>query len=436
MKIEKQLFIRYIIDSFLYLISFGFAFYIRFFTSIFGKPPIDIFMMKSYFITILIFLPIYLIILSFFDIYEIFYKYSFIEIFRNRFKGVTASLTIFFAASFFIRSFSYSRLTFILIWIFLTIIPSVIQYCLVQYYLYTNFLFIINKDRKEMIKNKLHIFKEIIYVDNIKKEDIEKLIKQRQPHYLFLILEDITNININEINSLSTFYNCKLCLIPELSLKFPINMKKKSFDSIIYFVFELNILKKHNIIIKRSFDIIISLVSLIIFSPLFLLISIALFFEERQIFYLQDRIGKNGKIFKIIKFRTMRKDAEKQTGPIWAKENDPRTTKIGRILRSLSLDEIPQFINILQGEMSLIGPRPERPFFVKEFQQQLPNYNYRHIVKPGLTGWAQVNGLRGNTSIEKRLEYDLYYIYNFTWYLEFKILFKTIMEFLFHKTAY
>ena len=129
-------------------------------------------------------------------------------------------------------------------------------------------------------------------------------------------------------------------------------------------------------------------------------------------------------------------DAERESGPVWASENDPRRTAVGKFLRRFSLDELPQLWNVLMGDMSLVGPRPERPFFVDQFKDRVPQYMLRHKVKAGITGWAQVNGWRGNTSIEKRIEYDLYYIENWSVALDFKIMWLTIMYLSFHRHAY
>jgi lipopolysaccharide/colanic/teichoic acid biosynthesis glycosyltransferase len=129
----------------------------------------------------------------------------------------------------------------------------------------------------------------------------------------------------------------------------------------------------------------------------------------------------------MIKFRSMRQDAETGTGPVWSRDSDPRRTRVGRMIRSLNLDELPQLLNVLRGDMSLVGPRPERPHFIEQFKQRLPRYMARHRVRAGITGWAQVNGLRGNTSITDRLKYDLYYIENWSFWLDIRILIRTIL---------
>jgi lipopolysaccharide/colanic/teichoic acid biosynthesis glycosyltransferase len=144
-------------------------------------------------------------------------------------------------------------------------------------------------------------------------------------------------------------------------------------------------------------------------------------------------MGLDGRAFTVYKFRSMYYDAEASTGPIWAHDNDPRATPVGRWLRRLDLDELPQFWNVLKGEMSIVGPRPERPFFVQQFKHRIPQYMLRHKVKAGITGWAQVNGWRGNTSLEKRIEYDLYYIENWSVTLDLKIMWLTLVRGLFQR---
>jgi len=178
---------------------------------------------------------------------------------------------------------------------------------------------------------------------------------------------------------------------------------------------------------KRAEDILGSLIGLLVAVPV---LAIAAGFIRRSsagsVFYPQERCGEGGRSFTLYKLRTMRTDAESATGPVWTQEDDPRRTRVGTFLRRYNLDELPQFWNILRGDMSLVGPRPERPFFVEQFREEIGRYMWRHVSKPGLTGWAQVNGLRGNTDIRERLAYDLYYLENWSLALDFKILIKTL----------
>ncbi|MBK9090890.1 MAG: sugar transferase [Holophagales bacterium] len=155
-------------------------------------------------------------------------------------------------------------------------------------------------------------------------------------------------------------------------------------------------------------------------------VALAIWMEDRgPVFYTQERMGLDGRLFRILKFRSMRVGAEDETGAVWAQEGDTRRTRVGAFLRSTSLDEVPQLVNIFTGDMSLVGPRPERPEFVREFKEKFPQYMLRHRVRAGLTGWAQVHGWRGNTSLSKRVEYDLYYIENWSLALDLQILWRT-----------
>lgn len=188
---------------------------------------------------------------------------------------------------------------------------------------------------------------------------------------------------------------------------------------------------------KRVTDIIVASVALVVLSPL--LLGIALLVRlgsPGPVLYRQERMGLDGRTFQMLKFRSMRLDAEDATGAVWAREGDDRRTLLGTILRKTSLDELPQLWNVLRGEMSLVGPRPERPVFVHQFRKEIPHYMLRHKVKAGITGWAQVNGWRGNTSLRRRIECDLYYIQNWSYALDLKILTLTLWKGFVNKNAY
>jgi exopolysaccharide biosynthesis polyprenyl glycosylphosphotransferase len=188
---------------------------------------------------------------------------------------------------------------------------------------------------------------------------------------------------------------------------------------------------------KQILDICLAGVGLVVISPLLLLVAILVRLDSAgPIFYLQERIGLDGRTFRMIKFRSMRVDAEAQTGPVWAKMNDPRRTRLGAWLRKYSVDELPQLVNVLRGEMSLVGPRPERPSFVEEFRGSVPQYMSRHRVKSGITGWAQISGMRGQSPIEERTRYDIWYIQHWSLWLDFKILVRTLYVCIFYPTGY
>lgn len=192
-----------------------------------------------------------------------------------------------------------------------------------------------------------------------------------------------------------------------------------------------------NALIKRTVDIIGSLIGIILLSPLLLMIAIIVKTTSKgPLIFKQERVGLHNTPFMMYKFRSMAVQKESEEKKAWTTKNDPRVTKFGKIMRKTSMDELPQLFNILKGEMSIVGPRPERPFFVEKFKEEIPRYMVKHQVRPGLTGWAQINGYRGDTSIKKRIECDLYYIENWTIGLDFKIMFLTIFKGLINKNAY
>jgi exopolysaccharide biosynthesis polyprenyl glycosylphosphotransferase len=189
--------------------------------------------------------------------------------------------------------------------------------------------------------------------------------------------------------------------------------------------------------LKRIFDILASGLSIIVFFPILVLLWLLVKIEDGgPLFYTQERVGLDGQVFSIIKFRSMRQDAEKQTGPTWALKGDTRWTRVGTFLRKTSIDELPQLWNVFKGDMSLVGPRPERPYFVNKFKDEIPGYMLRHRVRGGITGWAQANGLRGQSSIEDRTTYDLYYIENWSFWFDIKILFQTVFKLVFLQSGY
>ena len=192
-----------------------------------------------------------------------------------------------------------------------------------------------------------------------------------------------------------------------------------------------------NMVIKRAMDIVGSLFGILITSPILLIVAVLVkLTSPGPVIFKQERIGMQGEPFYMYKFRSMQQQTEADERNGWTVKNDPRVTPIGKFIRKTSLDELPQLFNILMGDMSLVGPRPERPQFVDKFKEEIPRYMIKHQVRPGLTGWAQVNGYRGDTSIKKRIEYDLYYIENWTFGFDIKIIILTFFTGFINKNAY
>ena len=192
-----------------------------------------------------------------------------------------------------------------------------------------------------------------------------------------------------------------------------------------------------NMMVKRTMDVCGSLLCIVLFSPVMLLMAALIkLTSPGPLIFKQERVGLHNRPFKMYKFRSMEVQTEREEQKGWTVKNDPRVTGIGRFMRKTSIDELPQLFNVLKGDMSLVGPRPERPQFVEKFREEIPRYMVKHQVRPGMTGWAQINGYRGDTSIRKRIEYDLYYIENWTVGLDFKILFLTCFKGFINKNAY
>jgi Undecaprenyl-phosphate glucose phosphotransferase len=218
-------------------------------------------------------------------------------------------------------------------------------------------------------------------------------------------------------------------LVPDLTRAFTLNASVEDFDGTPVVLVTESPEQGINSILKRIFDLVLSAVGLVALAPAMLGIALMVKLDSPgPVFYAQDRVGLSGRRFRMFKFRTMRLDAEAEGAVGWSRPGDPRRTRCGGFLRRLSLDELPQLWNVLVGHMSLVGPRPERPVFVEQFRSSIPRYMLRHHVKAGITGWAQVNGLRGDTPLDRRIEYDLYYIENWSMLFDLKILALTALR--------
>ena len=228
-----------------------------------------------------------------------------------------------------------------------------------------------------------------------------------------------------------------VCLVPDLLQHDIINSRISEVDGmpILHLMDEAPL--DFQRIMKRVVDLAFSALLLVVISPLMLFIALAVRLTSAgPALYRQERMSLNGHRFKMLKFRSMPINTEATTGAVWAKKGESRATPLGRFLRRTSLDELPQFINVLKGDMSVVGPRPERPVFINQFKDHIPRYMLRHKMKAGITGWAQVNGWRGNTSLEKRIQYDLYYIQNWSLALDLKIMVLTVWKGFIHRNAY
>ena len=264
---------------------------------------------------------------------------------------------------------------------------------------------------------------------------LEHIVRDQQIHEIILTDSSIPHPKIVEILMLCEHNLIGFKMVPDLFRIMTTSMDVQSLNDIpLLGISPWPLDQFRNRFLKRMEDIVGATVGLILSS---LVIAIAAIFIKKAspgpVFYVQQRCGEGGKPFNLYKLRTMSKNAEEATGPVWAKPEDERRTPIGVFLRKHNLDELPQFWNVLKGDMSLVGPRPERPHFVEQFKAEIVKYMFRHVSKPGMTGWAQVNGLRGNTDLTERVKYDLYYLENWSLSFDFKILLRTLLT---NKNAY
>ncbi len=226
-------------------------------------------------------------------------------------------------------------------------------------------------------------------------------------------------------------------IVPDMRGFMTLNAGVSEFDGLAVISLRESPLVGWNLLLKRMTDILLSLMALAVFAvPMAIVALLIKITSSGPVFYRQERMGLDGKLFSMLKFRSMRVDAEVESGAVWAATEDPRRTWLGTLLRKSSLDELPQFFNVLMGAMSIVGPRPERPVFIERFRKVIPKYMLRHKMKAGITGWAQINGWRGNTSLRKRIQYDLYYIENWSIWFDLRIMAMTVFRGLFAKNAY
>jgi Undecaprenyl-phosphate glucose phosphotransferase len=259
--------------------------------------------------------------------------------------------------------------------------------------------------------------------------DADEIIRSEKIDHVYVALPLEEHVKMLGIVEATNREGVDVHVVPDLLQFIALRARLENLDGVPIISLNDVPLRGFNSVLKRTIDVAISALALLLFALPFLLIAALIRrTSSGPVFYTQERMGLDGKAFQVLKFRSMFMNAEEETGPVWARDNDPRCTPVGRWLRKLDLDELPQLWNVLRGDMSIVGPRPERPYFVEQFKHRIPTYMLRHKVKSGITGWAQVNGWRGNTSIEKRIEFDLYYIENWSVGLDIKIMWLTLLR--------
>ncbi|MBT4290796.1 MAG: undecaprenyl-phosphate glucose phosphotransferase [Deltaproteobacteria bacterium] len=267
--------------------------------------------------------------------------------------------------------------------------------------------------------------------------DIPEIIAKYNVDQVFIALDSNQQSDLAVINKNLAEQMVDLHIVPDVYHTLNINPEIAELDGLPIIVLRQSNVGGWDRVFKRIFDLVVALCSIIVVFPLWIIIPLVIKLTSRgPVFFKQERMGLDGKSFHMLKFRSMQVNAESETGAVWAIKGDARTTKIGAFLRKTSLDEIPQLFNVIQGTMSIVGPRPERPVFISEFKTQIPNYMLRHKMKAGITGWAQVNGWRGNTSLEKRIECDIYYLTHWSIWFDIKIFILTIFKGFVNPNAY
>ena len=267
--------------------------------------------------------------------------------------------------------------------------------------------------------------------------DVSNLLRSEQIDLLYISLPLEEHVKMLSLIEAASRECTEVKVVPDLLQFIALRAGLEDLDGVP--IISVNEAPLHglNAVVKRVSDVALTIIALVLCSiPMAVIALLIRCISPGPIIFRQERMGLDGRSFTVYKFRSMYPDAERETGPVWSKENDSRRTPLGSWLRRFHLDELPQLWNVLRGEMSLVGPRPERPYFVQQFKDRFPQYMLRHKVKAGITGWAQVNGWHGNTSIEKRIEFDLYYIENWSVSLDVKILWLTVLHAVFRVHAY
>ncbi len=454
----------FILDLTVIFLCWFFAYYLRFFTGIipiyYGIPSFKIYL--------LLIAPIIFIWGFIFKVLNLYRPRRLSSRFKEIFdiaKGCTISILLLISITFFWRKFEFSRVVFIYFWL-LTIVGLSLSrvifreglrflrkrgYNLRKAVLVGDGLlardvirrlkdhpelgidiFGLLSKREEKIGRKIHGV-EVVGAYG----DLKSIIERNMVDQVFVALPFSQIIHVEGLLKEIGNYSVSIKVIPDIRYFLPFCSTVEEFDGLPVFNLQDSPLYGWNILEKRMFDIFISVFALAFALPFMLIIALAIkLTSQGPVFYRQKRAGLDGKVFEMIKFRTMTVDAERSTGPVWASKNDSRRTKIGTFLRRTSLDELPQFFNVLKGEMSIVGPRPERPEFIGKFREDIPRYMLRHRIKTGITGWAQVNGWRGDTDLKKRIEHDLYYIEHWSVWFDLKIIWLTLWKGFVHEHAY
>jgi exopolysaccharide biosynthesis polyprenyl glycosylphosphotransferase len=447
--------------------AFLLAYWLRFFSPLtdyfeitLGIPPVESYITASF-----VFIPVFLLVFRSRALYGARRNIHLSDEFFVLVRLITIGMMIMMSATFFYREFSFSRGVFILLWGSSIITVTLGRFIVLKFeqWLYKNrrelkSVVLVGKSKTaeqifQMFTHRHALGYEVLgYYAETAADAASPLSRCRYLGTVSALPDDIPQLRIQsalvalshneqelliELLRSTEGKNIEFMMVPDMLELMTSRIRIQEIEGIPFIRLKDIPMTTWNKVLKRGFDIIFSSLALLLVLPLMAVIALIIKATSNgPVFYIQERVGLDGVSFPLIKFRSMRIDAEQSSGPVRNKKDDTRATTIGRILRRTSMDELPQLFNVFIGQMSIVGPRPERPFFVEQFKSQVPKYLERHRVKTGMTGWAQVNGLRGDVPIEDRTKFDIYYVENWSLVFDIKIILKTIRAVIIADGAY
>ena len=456
LKKHGQLFLTAIIlfDSLAIAFSWFSAYYLHFKTSFGPAPRGAVPELEVYYLALL---PIWIVFMfnaKLFRLYQPLRGKPVTIDFYNIARVTILSTLILAAATFFYRSESFSRMVTVYFWVLVTFL-MLTSHLLVRLLLrearrrgfnLRHVLIIGSGELGQAVAEKINLHPEFgmnivgfltSHVEKVGREigggkvlgiysDIVRIIRTHGIDQLYIALPLEAHDRMEKVLANLGEETVDIKVVPDLLKFMNLQAGVEELDGLPIVNLTESPLYGWNLVVKRVSDIVLSVLAILLSAPVLLLVAVLIKLGSKgPVIFRQERVGLDGEEFEMLKFRSMRVDAEDKTGPVWANKNDDRKTRLGAFLRKTSVDELPQLFNVLKGDMSLVGPRPERPVFVEEFKKSVPQYMLRLKMKAGLTGWAQVNGWRGDTSLNKRIEFDLYYIKNWSLLFDLKIILMT-----------
>ncbi len=456
LKKHGQLFLTAIIlfDSLAIVFSWFSAYYLHFETSFGPAPRGGIPELEVYYLALLPIWIVFMFTAKLFGLYKPLRGKPVTIDFSNIARVTILSTLILTAATFFYRSESFSRMVTVYFWVLVTFL-MLTSHLLVRLLLrearrrgfnLRHVLIIGSGELGQAVAEKINLHPEFgmnivgfltSHVEKVGREigggkvlgiysDIVRIIRTHGIDQLYIALPLEAHDRMEKVLANLGEETVDIKVVPDLLKFMNLQAGVEELDGLPIVNLTESPLYGWNLVIKRGSDIVLSVLAILLSAPVLLLVAVLIKLGSKgPVIFRQERVGLDGEEFEMLKFRSMRVDAEDKTGPVWANKNDDRKTRLGAFLRKTSVDELPQLFNVLKGDMSLVGPRPERPVFVEEFKKSVPQYMLRLKMKAGLTGWAQVNGWRGDTSLNKRIEFDLYYIKNWSLLFDLKIILMT-----------